>query len=199
MSNDDSLPPIEPSNFSEPSGDIERVEPQRIESLIKDVEELKELKEILSQEITHIKTVESRMEYSGPIPPPEVFRGYEEVLPGSADRILKMTEEQLKHRILSESKQLEHRIASETKLINTEAKLSYWGLISGFVIAFVGLSGAVYLGIKDKPIPSSIMSAGTLASLVSVFVSGRSIIKRESSQEPPDNNSTDEPPENSNG
>lgn len=178
----------------EESGKIEKVEPQVIESLVKDVSELKE---IVSQEFVSIKSIERRQEYSGPIPPPEVFRGYEEVLPGSADRILKMAEKQLEHRIAAETKQLEHRITSETKLINIEAKLSYWGLISGFVIAFVGLSGAVYLGIKDKPIPSSIMSAGTLAGLVSVFVSGRSIIKRESSQEPPGNNSTNEPPENS--
>jgi uncharacterized membrane protein len=36
--------------------------------------------------------------YSGQIPPPGMLQGYEDVLPGAADRILKMAEEQAKHR-----------------------------------------------------------------------------------------------------
>jgi len=32
------------------------------------------------------------MEFSGPIPPPAVMDGYEKVLPGAAERILKMEE-----------------------------------------------------------------------------------------------------------
>lgn len=37
--------------------------------------------------------------YSGPIPPPEAFEKYEKVLPGAADRIMKMTERQQEHRM----------------------------------------------------------------------------------------------------
>lgn len=36
--------------------------------------------------------------FSGPLPSPEDFRGYEDVLPGAADRILGMAEFQLHHR-----------------------------------------------------------------------------------------------------
>lgn len=32
------------------------------------------------------------VEYSGPLPPPGAMQGYEDVLPGSADRILTMAE-----------------------------------------------------------------------------------------------------------
>jgi hypothetical protein len=32
--------------------------------------------------------------WSGPYPPPELLRGYEDVLPGSANRIISMAEEQ---------------------------------------------------------------------------------------------------------
>ena len=39
-----------------------------------------------------------RSEFSGPIPPPNIIKGYEEVLPGSADRILAMAEKQSNHR-----------------------------------------------------------------------------------------------------
>lgn len=94
---------------------------------------------------------------------------------GSADRILKMAERNLEHRISTENKQLDHSIKSEARLINTETSLGYLGLISGFIIAIFGLSGAIYLGIKDKPVASAIMSGGTLAGLVSIFVSGKSM------------------------
>lgn len=40
---------------------------------------------------------------SGPIPSPEVFREYEDILPGSADRILAMAELQQAHRHSLES------------------------------------------------------------------------------------------------
>ena len=32
--------------------------------------------------------------FSGPLPPPELFKQYEEILPGSANRILKMAEKE---------------------------------------------------------------------------------------------------------
>ena len=35
--------------------------------------------------------------FSGPLPPPAMFRGYEEVLPGAANRILKLTEDEAQH------------------------------------------------------------------------------------------------------
>jgi Predicted membrane protein (DUF2335) len=37
--------------------------------------------------------------YSGPLPPAEQIRAYEDVLPGSADRILRMAEHQQEHRM----------------------------------------------------------------------------------------------------
>lgn len=36
--------------------------------------------------------------YAGPIPPPAMLARYNEVLPGAAERILKMAEEQSSHR-----------------------------------------------------------------------------------------------------
>lgn len=52
-----------------------------------------------NQKQSGIAIVESRDEFfSGPIPPPQTMAGYETALPGSADRILKMAEEQSAHR-----------------------------------------------------------------------------------------------------
>ncbi|QUS62146.1 hypothetical protein IQE94_08995 [Synechocystis sp. PCC 7339] len=98
-----------------------------------------------------------------------------------------MAERNLEHRIAAENKQLDHSIKSEAKLISTETFLSDLGLISGFIISIFGLSGAIYLGVKDKPVASTIMSRGTLAGLVSVFVSGQSMGRKQSKN---DNNLT---------
>jgi uncharacterized membrane protein len=99
--------------------------------------------------------------FSGPIPHPTILKGYEEVLPGSADRILSMTE-----------KEGEHRRKIETELVKNDNIRSYLGQIAGFTIAIVGLGGSIYLGINDKVWASGIMGAGTLTGLVTVFVKG---------------------------
>ena len=46
-------------------------------------------------------------QYSGPIPPPDALKGYEDVCPGSADRILAMAEREAVHRHKYETEVLE--------------------------------------------------------------------------------------------
>ena len=55
--------------------------------------------------------------------PPEAFQRYEEILPGAAERILKMAE-----------KQAEHRQRLEEKIVNAEIRDARLGLIFGFLI-----------------------------------------------------------------
>lgn len=48
-----------------------------------------------------IERVVSRViaeKFSGPIPPPSIIAGYEDVVPGAADRIIRMAEQQSSHR-----------------------------------------------------------------------------------------------------
>ena len=111
-----------------------------------------------------VSIAERRLEYlehSGPLPHPEILSGYEKVLPGSADRILKMAE-----------KQQDHRTSIENKLVNAENQSRLLGLVAGFLIATFGLAGSVYLGSNGKTWASGILSGGTLAGLVTVFVKG---------------------------
>ncbi|MDE6052372.1 MAG: DUF2335 domain-containing protein [Lachnospiraceae bacterium] len=58
-------------------------------------------------------------EFSGPLPPPNIIKGYEDILPGSAERILAMAE-----------KQSEHRQFMERKMIATESRDGFLGVIS---------------------------------------------------------------------
>jgi len=55
-----------------------------------------EVLESLPEEIREV--VLQAASFSGPLPPPPMFREYEDVLPGAGDRILSMAERQAAHR-----------------------------------------------------------------------------------------------------
>lgn len=99
--------------------------------------------------------------YSGPLPVPAHLAQYEEILPGAAERILKMAEEQSIH-----------RRALESKVINSGVADSKKGLWFGF---FIGLSGFLVVGYCAHlgfQILAGIIAALDLGSLVGVFVYG---------------------------
>src|SRR3989338_3375865 len=49
-------------------------------------------------------------EFSGPLPPPEVLRQFDQVVPGAAERIIKMAEQQFAHRTELEKKVIDSDI-----------------------------------------------------------------------------------------
>jgi uncharacterized membrane protein len=54
------------------------------------------------------------MSYSGPLPHPAILKGYNDVVPGSADRIITQFEEQGRHRRKQESRVITHNLFSST-------------------------------------------------------------------------------------
>lgn len=106
--------------------------------------------------------------FSGPLPHPEILRQFEMVSPGAAERIIKMAEEQSKHR----------RELEKTVIVSDVAR-SKWGQILGFVIAMSGLAFSATIAIYGSAIAGTIIGAGTLASLVGVFMYGTNSRKQE--------------------
>lgn len=97
--------------------------------------------------------------YSGPLPPAEEIEAYEHVCPGSADRIITMTE-----------KSLEHRISNEKLIVSEETKQSSRGQIFGFILAlFFGII-ALILGLYGHEILAGIIASGDIVSLAVIFV-----------------------------
>jgi len=99
--------------------------------------------------------------YEGIFPPPMFLKGYEEVLPGAADRIFALTENNAKNRIEINNKKLK-----------IESRNSLLGLIFGFTITLAFLAASVYLIAGGKQIAGTIIGTLDLVSLVSVFVIG---------------------------
>lgn len=100
--------------------------------------------------------------FSGPLPPPDVLRGYEDACPGAAERILAMAE-----------KQADHRRAMETRNQTQGGRREWLGMILGFLVAMSAIGGGVYLirhGSQAEGLTSIIVALG---GLVGVFIYAR--------------------------
>ena len=106
--------------------------------------------------------------YAGPLPPPDQLKAYENIVPGSADRIIKMAENQA-----------EHRQEIEKVAVKGGNSRSWWGLWLGFSIAVIALAASVVLVLTGHS-PAGITIAGIdIVGLAAVFVYGKSDQRKE--------------------
>ncbi|MDQ6957470.1 MAG: DUF2335 domain-containing protein [Mariprofundaceae bacterium] len=101
--------------------------------------------------------------HSGPLPAPNDFAAYNEVIPGAAERILRLAEIESEHRRNQEKKAME-RMHRETLL----------GQIFALTIGLSGILASVYLAVIDQVAASLMLGGGTLVALVTAFIKGRS-------------------------
>lgn len=106
-------------------------------------------------------TVSATQVWSAPMPPPEVLKKYEELIPGAANRILKMTEGQT-----------EHRIQIEKIVIKGDSFRGLLGLIFGFIVSVIALLGGVYIIDKGHDWAGGVLVGLDLVGLAGCFVYG---------------------------
>lgn len=114
---------------------------------------------IVSYLATKITTFQS---HSGPLPSPEVLKKYDELLPGTAERIISMAERQSAHRVELEKKVIPRQLNESTR-----------GQILGFIIALVFGAASYSLGMNGHDILAGTLGGTTLISLTTTFVVGR--------------------------
>ena len=107
-----------------------------------------------NSELLHLKE-----EYSGPIPHPNILKQFEEVISGSADRILKMAE-----------KEQEHRHEFENKIISHKKIMELTGLIFGFLLALIIIGGGIYLLLNDKSAKGFVLILGGIGTIITPFI-----------------------------
>jgi uncharacterized membrane protein len=88
------------------------------------------------------------VEVSGPLPQPQVLAQYEDVIPGGAERIVKLAENQVRHRQSMESR----------------------GQIFTFLLALVVLAGGIGLVALGNSIEGLVPLVAALAGLGGLFV-----------------------------
>jgi uncharacterized membrane protein len=95
-----------------------------------------------------------------------VLAEFEKILPGLADRIMRMAE-----------KQSVHRQHLERITVEGDNRRSWAGLRAGLAVGLAAIAGTVLLGIFGSPVAASILGSvlggGTIVGLVSVFVVGK--------------------------
>jgi uncharacterized membrane protein len=98
---------------------------------------------------------------SAPLPHPSEMERYEQILPGAAERIFKVFEDQSKH-----------RQTLEKRVIDSECLNSRLGIICALCIALVTIIGAIICVMNGHELGGGILGTGGLTSLVTVFIYG---------------------------
>ena len=106
--------------------------------------------------------------YSGPVPPPNILREYDQIVPGAAARILAQAEAQT-----------QHRIKLEDNVTTSDIRRSYWGLGIGAVVSLVPILGGCGLVALGHDAAGAAIAGTSLASLAAVFVYGTTIRRTE--------------------
>lgn len=100
--------------------------------------------------------------HEGPLPDPETLQGYEHIIPGAAQRILRMAESEQTHRHALDIQHLQGAIERD--------KRGQW---LGFAIALTCLCLAGFTAYWGYPDAAKVIGGGTVVSLAAVFVVGR--------------------------
>lgn len=122
-----------------------------------DIEDVKEQKMVRAV----AKVMQS--EFSGPIPPPNMIKGYEAILPGAADRIITMAE-----------KQSSHRQEMERKIIFAESRDSLLGILFAFFlgIGYIVAAIVIVVLVPENPgaISSSVLGVAGMGTIIGTFI-----------------------------
>jgi len=104
--------------------------------------------------------------FSGLTPSPENLQGFEDIIPGSAERFMIMAEKQVDSRIFFEKQ----AIINETKIIESQINRDKLGMWLGFIISLIAMGISTYLAINGATVTASIFGAGGISGLAGVFV-----------------------------
>lgn len=144
------------------SPDSKKLVPQK--KPLSEVKAVAEEHKVFRAEITEIKTF--LQHFSGPLPPPDAFAKYEQILKGAADRILTMAE-----------KQQENRQEMQSKILKSDIINEKLGLLFGFLVALSAIGGGVYCAHMGQTWPAVAIGGGGVAGLVAAFVQGTRVRK----------------------
>ncbi len=118
----------------------------------------------------------ARSMFSGPMPPPELVREYEAILPGAAQYFFASLERQALHRQQLEQKVIAANISNERR-----------GMWLAFTLAVIAIVCGTLLIHENRDPQGLSLIVGTMVSLCAVFVYSRSKARREVREKSPEN------------
>jgi len=114
------------------------------------------------------------MLHQGPLPHPDILAAYNTAVPGAAQRVITMAEEQNRH-----------RIALETIVIPNREKNSARGQHYALIIALAAIAAAVYCARVNQPIIGAVVVGTPLCGLGYAFITGKQKQEKELEQKRP--------------
>lgn len=112
--------------------------------------------------VDRVYTVLVQEQFSGPMPHPRHLREYEDILPGSAERILSMAERALAHHATMDSAALNAAVDDRKRGM----RFGLWAFIASLLTSIL----LAYLGLTEVAIAAL---GTTVIGAVAVFVQGR--------------------------
>src|SRR6266702_7579052 len=107
--------------------------------------------------------------FSGPLPPPSLLGQYEQIVPGSAERIIRTFEAEVSHRHEMERVLVDADVKVHKSTI-TEIRI---GQILAFVLSLCFLGGGTFLAYHGKQLAGAFLGSTGLVGIVSAFLTSR--------------------------
>lgn len=146
--------------------DPEIIIPEEVKPILKKLPD-KEKKTVVSAMIA----LSVNRVWNGPIPPPDILAGYNDIIPGGAERILRMAEKQSDHRIEIEKTVIDRELNQSGRGQNYAALIVILVLIASFVLIYT-----------DHDLAGGVLGAVDLVAVASVFIIGKYAQKRDLSK-----------------
>jgi uncharacterized membrane protein len=112
--------------------------------------------------VSRVVKIAAGERFSGPIAHPRHLREYEQILPGAAERIVRMAE-----------KAQEHNSKMDELIVKQQIEDQKRGMNYGFVALLVLIGCAAYFGYAGNPIVSGLFLTAAALNTVSGFIKGR--------------------------
>jgi uncharacterized membrane protein len=126
------------------------------------------------------KIISVEASFTGPIPHPDILRGYEDVCPGAADRLISMAEKYGEHR-----REMERRSLSLAEAeLKSDRNQGYSGLAAATLVSIASIVGGVYVAIKGNPGWGAALSSGGLLGVSGLPAIISAFTRRENKPEP---------------
>ena len=151
----------------EPTGDLDVDSSPQAQDIVEDDSVLGEFVDGENYEPRSVIAQATR--FSGPLPPPQLLQGYEDVLPGAAERILRMTEKQLDHNIKME----EAESRDQTELVKTSTQVAKRAQLFTFVLVVLFLVLAFVAVLKGQELASVAAGIAAIGTIGYALLGGR--------------------------
>jgi uncharacterized membrane protein len=114
--------------------------------------------------------------YQGAVPHPDILRGMDDLVPGTAARLIKLAEEESAHRRKLELMALDANIATQQKQLELGSQQNksvfrsdFIGQLFGLVVCLFAIAAAAFLGLEGHDGLAAAIAAIPTAAIIKAF------------------------------